>query len=107
MTSAIGRAQSGLLDASLRMDVAANNIANMSTAGFRPSQVVSVENPSGGVTSTVTQAGFGQGFDPGASGTDLVAEMASMMLARLAFSANLSAFAAARDTARSVFEIVA
>ena len=45
MISALGRAQSGMLNASLRMDVAANNIANMSTAGFRPSQVVSVENP--------------------------------------------------------------
>jgi|SRR5580765_6083422 flagellar basal body rod protein FlgC len=107
MISALGRAQSGMLDASLRMDVAANNIANMSTAGFRPSQVVSVENPNGGVTSVVTQAGFGQGYDPGASGTDLVAEMASMMLARLAFSANISSFASARDSARRLFEIVA
>ena len=107
MISALGRSQSGMLDASLRMDVASNNIANMSTAGFRPSQVVSVENPNGGVTSIVTQAGFGQGYDPGASGTDLVTETASMMLARIAFTAKISAFAAARDSARTLMEIVA
>jgi flagellar basal body rod protein FlgC len=107
MISALGRAQSGLLDASLRMDVTANNIANMSTAGFRPSRVISMEAPGGGVTSIVTQPGFGQGYDPGSSGTDLVTEVASMMLARLAFSANISAFAAAADSERTLLEVLA
>ena len=106
MLSALGRAQTGLWDASVRLDVAANNIANASTAGFRPSRVVSVEAPDGGVTPLVTQADLGQGVDAFSSGTDLVTEVVAVMLARLAFAANASAFAAAADSERALLEVV-
>ncbi len=40
-------------DAAVRLDVAANNVANATTEGFRPSRVVSTALPGGGVASSV------------------------------------------------------
>ena len=55
--SAISIAASGLRDASVRLDVAANNIANVNTAGFTPSRVDSVETAGGGVAPVVVLFG--------------------------------------------------
>lgn len=105
MVSALGRAQSGIADAMLRLDVTAHNIANLATAGFEPSRVVSVESPGGGVTSIVTPAGVD--IRPDASGTDLATEAAALILARTAFSANVAALRAAVDNERTLASLLA
>ena len=67
-------------DATVRLDVAANNVANATTEGFKPSRVASVGLPGGGVQSTVV---------PGdVEGVDLAGEMVAMLMAKTAFAAN-------------------
>ena len=89
---------SGLRDAAVRLDVAASNIANLPSEGFSPSRVVSAEVPGGGVEPTVIRDG---------EGVDLVTEMVALMMARLAFSANLSALSQTFETQRSLFDLTA
>ena len=90
----------GLRDAEARLDVAASNIANLPTEGFSPSRVVSAELPGGGVEPIVVRDGTGQGVD-------LATEMVGLMVARLAFSANLAALAQTFESQRSLLDIVA
>lgn len=90
---------SGLRDATVRLDVAASNLANLQSAGFSPSRVVSGTLPGGGVESIVIR-------DDATEGVDLVTELVSMMMARLAFSANLAALTQTFETQRSVLDIV-
>lgn len=90
---------SGVRDATVRLDVAASNIANLQSEGFSPSRVVSTTLPGGGVESIVIR-------DEAAEGVDLVTELVGMMMARLAFSANLAALTRTLETERSVLDIV-
>jgi len=67
-------------DATVRLDVAANNVANATTEGFKPSRVASAALPGGGVQSIVV---------PGdVEGVDLAGEMVAMLMAKTAFAAN-------------------
>jgi flagellar basal-body rod protein FlgC len=96
MVSAVNAAASGLHAASVRVDVAAHNIANASTPGFEPAQVTSAEAPGGGAVPVVIPGEPVLPADPPApSGTDLVTEMASLLMARIAVTANARALAAA------------
>jgi flagellar basal body rod protein FlgC len=90
---------SGLRDAMLRVDVAAGNIANLQAQNVSPARVVSSELPRGGVESVVIRDDTGQGVD-------LITEIVSMMMARLAFSANLAALAQTLDAETSLLNIV-
>jgi flagellar basal body rod protein FlgC len=83
----------------LRVDVAAGNIANLQAQDVSPARVVSSELPRGGVESLVIRDDAGQGVD-------LVTEIVGMMMARLAFSANLAALGQTLETERSVLDIV-
>ena len=67
-------------DAAVRLDVAANNVANAATPGFKPSRVESVGFPGGGVLSTVVPGDI--------EGVDLAGELVGMMMAQVAFAAN-------------------
>jgi hypothetical protein len=112
-------AVSGLRAASLRLDVAAHNIANLNTDGFTPSRVLDAAIPNGGVQSSVDtrprhgggeprdastqqddqQSGSGPsvpGDIPGRtpamgapSETNPVGEIVSVLLAQAAFAASL------------------
>lgn len=97
MISAMSAAASGMNDAMVRVDVAAHNIANVTTAGFSPLTVSSVEMPEGGVAPVVTAGvpGLGAPRPSGGSGTDLAAETVGLILARVAFVASARAFATA------------
>src|SRR5262245_57417817 len=106
MLSALSGAQSGLRVASVRLDVAAINITNANTAGFQPSQVVSVEAPDSGVTPMVTPAEPVDG-PPAMSAAHLVTQVVAMILARHAFSANASARETAATREQKVFETLA
>ena len=87
---------SGLRDATARLAVGASNIATLPSEGSSPSRVVSTTLPGGGVDPIVVQDG---------EGVDLITEMIGLMLARLAFSANLSALAQTFETQRSLLDV--
>ena len=93
-------AVSGLRDATLRLDVAANNVANAASDGFTPSRVVSSALPGGGVQSTVTPSDL-------EGGVDLPTEIVSAMIARAAFSANAHVLAQSFETQRRLLDILA
>jgi flagellar basal body rod protein FlgC len=90
---------SALRDAMLRVEVAASNIANLSVENVSASRVVSSAMPRGGLESVVMRDDAAQGVDP-------IDEIVSMMLARLAFSANLRALAQTLETEKAVLDIV-
>jgi flagellar basal-body rod protein FlgC len=95
--SSLSIAASGLQDASLRLEVAANNIANVNTHGFRPAAVASAERPEGGVSAVVAPVALDPIVDQ-PPGTDLVAELLSLVIARLAFAANARIVDTASET---------
>jgi flagellar basal body rod protein FlgG len=109
---ALGDAVSGLRAAQLRLDVAASNVANLSTPGYRPQQVALSDRADGGVGGTVvpgqapsTLAGLPAGEQP--SGVDLIEEMATLVTAPIAYDANARVVDASAETTRSLFEAFA
>jgi flagellar hook-associated protein FlgK len=108
MVSALSSAVSGLRDATLRVEVAANNIANLNTQTFAAARVVSEEAPAGGVASRVTPATPGAGAPPdlaAMSGTDLETEMISLTVAKIAFSASARMIRTAAELDQAVLDI--
>ena len=74
-------AGSGLAAAQLRLDVAANNVANAATPGYRRQALMQEAQAGGGVVSQVGQAG---------SDTENLAEdVVQQMVAAYSFKANL------------------
>ena len=95
-------AASGLNDATVRMNVVANNVANSNTGGFIPARVHSAAHTGGGVTSGV------DGFyltDPDLqSQTDLITEGINLILAKHAFQANAVSLKTAGETGKSLID---
>jgi len=89
---ALSNALTGMQDATLRFDVAANNIANVSTPGFRPP---------GGQAPPVLP---GLPAEEQPSGVDLATEMVSMLTARTTYAANARVVHAARETGQSLLD---
>lgn len=104
-------AVSGMQAQSVRANVAANNIANSSTKGYKPQQVrtstlatkqVSENNYSpGGVQVNVSQAS-----DSGA-GVDVALEMINLIQAEISYNANAQIIQRAEDMARRVVDLKA
>lgn len=84
MASITSIALSGMQAAQTQMNVAAHNVANVNTEGFRRQQVLLTPQAQGGVTSTVANAEV-----PGSS---LEADLVSQLQAKNAFLANLAVF---------------
>lgn len=99
-------AASGLRAASTQVEASAHNVANVSTAGFRPVRTVSEAQREGGVSTRIAPAEdpslAGLGRVDGASGTDLVDETVQRMLAQRAFSANLAVLRTADEMAEEL-----
>lgn len=98
MIQAMRIAINGLADAKLRLDVTANNLANINTNEFKASRVTSQENSPYGVSQnidTLSSPGFQYVDEQGnlieTSNTDLVQEVVNMMLAEYSFKFNSSA----------------
>jgi flagellar hook protein FlgE len=108
MLPALGSAVSGLRDAGLRLDVTANNIANVDTPDFGPSRVLSAEAPGGGVSTTVAAPSPRLGV-PGEvpAATDLATELANLMVARIAFAASLRVIRTAASLERAALDVLA
>ena len=86
-------------DATVRLGVAANNVANASTEGFRPSHVVSTALPGGGVEPSVVAGDV--------EGVDLVGEMVGMMMAQVTFAANAKMMSTTSQVDRRVISLLA
>lgn len=99
---------SGMRDAMLRLDVAANNIANLNTDGYIPSHVQSSEAAGGGVTSTIVRdpAPVPDPAGTTPSGTDLPGEMVDVLKAQVAFAANAFVLRAEAATARVLIDLL-
>ena len=105
---ALAIAASGMRAASLRLDVAAGNVANVSTPGFRPSRVALAAAAGGGVDARVvpgqappTLPGVPAAEQP--SGVDLIDEVATFVEAPLAYAANARVVRADRTMTASLF----
>jgi hypothetical protein len=84
-------ALSGLAAASLRLDVAAHNIANSGTAGFVPAHVIDSELHGGGVGSVIaTDRRQNQGQSPDAAGDESRGPEQSAAEARLPWGPSLT-----------------
>ena len=83
----IGASVSGMLVARTTLDVTANDIANVSTSGFRPSS--------------------GQEPPAGLSGTDLTEEMPELIVAGAAYGANAAALRAQDETTGFLLDVLA
>ncbi len=86
-------------DAAVRLDVAANNIANATTEGFTPCRVVSTALPGGGVDPRVVPGDL--------AGVDLVGEMVGMMMAQVTFAANAKMMSTTSQVDRRVISLLA
>lgn len=81
MNSISSIAQSGLAAAMRRLDAAANNIANLQTAGYHRQSVLQQSQPGGGVTTAVRQAA--------APGENLAEDLVEQLTASYVFKANM------------------
>ena len=110
--STVTSALSGMQAASLQLDVAANNVANMSTPGFQPSEVALSSMGGGGVAAQVVPGpvppalpGIPAAEQP--SGTDLIDEMATLVEAPIAYAANAKVVRAWDETTSSLLNAFA
>jgi flagellar hook protein FlgE len=88
MSAASTLALSGLRAAQTRLDVAANNVANVQTPGFRRHSVATVSQPSGGVMAWPVPGTAAVGSGAALLG-DLTTDLVEQRVARYAFEANL------------------
>lgn len=99
MNSISAIAFSGMNAATTRLGVAAHNVANVQTAGFRRQQVLQQTQAGGGVTASVTQAD--------AAGSDLAADAVQQMTALYSFKANLRTVQVEHEMLGSLLDVKA
>ena len=98
---------SGMNVAKTMFDVAANDVANVNTAGFRPSRVDAAEAP--GQTGAVVEAIHRSDTAPpeGLSGTELAEEMTHLVVGAASFRANAGALRAQYVTTGYLLDVLA
>ncbi len=99
MNSISAIAFSGMNAATTRLGVAAHNVANVQTAGFRRQQVLQQTQAGGGVTTSVTQLD--------AAGSDLAADAVQQMTALYSFKANLRTVQVEHEMLGSLLDVKA
>ena len=82
-----------------QLDVTANNIANLNTAQFKPSNADLNDNAGQGVYVTISQSGT--------PGVDPAKEMVDLMTSKIGIEANLKSIKTADETTKSILDIVA
>ena len=99
MNSVSSIAVSGMNAAMLRMDVAANNVANSQTDGYRRQFVAQQAQPDGGVLADV-----GELQQPG---ENLADDIVQQMIASFSFKANVRSFQAEQSMLGSLLDLTA
>jgi flagellar hook protein FlgE len=98
---------SGMLAAKTMFDVAAHDVANVNTAGFRPSRVDTAEAPAraGAVVDAVRRA---EAAPPqGLSGTSVAEEFTELTVASAAFAANAAALRTQDEALGHLLDVLA
>lgn len=90
-------AQSGMQAATTRLDVTANNIANVNTDGFKASRVTMSEQRNGGVDATVEKT---------ADTVDISREAVELLSTVSGFKANLQVAKAEKEMGKSLLDII-
>ncbi len=98
INSVMAVAQSGLAFESRRMDTSANNVANVSTEGFRASRVTGVTQEGGGVRAEVQATN---------AGTNLVDETVTQVTAAASYKANAAVLKTADEMTGALLDTFA
>ncbi len=101
--SVMSVAASGMRAAQTRLSVAAENIANADTPGYRPALVDTVELSTGGVGTIVRRGDASDGGD--GSGVDIAAEQVAMVRSATYFAANAAVVKTANRMLGSLLDI--
>ena len=110
MVNAIDSALAGLSFFKKKMDVSANNIANLNTDGFKKSRVIATEdktgNPQGNVEKITTPGVPLSSAVPGGPGessnVDLATEMVNTLTAQKGYIANLKTV----ENQKELFDVI-
>lgn len=107
--SAIGSGLSGMQAFQRALDVTANNVANVSTNGFRPQQASFQAVAGGGVNATASANSAQQGTVASGtpSGTDLVAETVKSLQYKYGFDASAQVVKTANETLGTLINLKA
>ena len=97
MTSLASISLSGMTAAQNALGVAANNVANVQTDGYRRQLVQQTTQPAGGVSTTIGTAEE--------AGSSIEADMVGMLQAKNAFLANLAVFKAGDQAMGALLDI--
>lgn len=111
ITGTMSAAISGMQAGSVRVNVAAGNIANVNTGGYRPLQV----RASTLATKQVSETGYSPGGvlvavspSPGNdAGVDLAQEAVNLIMAEISYNASAQIIRRAEDMARLVVDLKA
>ena len=95
----INSAESALNAHSDRLSVTANNVANINTADFKPTDAIMNEGLNGGVYVTLSQSSQ--------EGTDISKETVDMIATESGFKANIKTLQASEDMSKKLIDIVA
>jgi flagellar basal-body rod protein FlgC len=95
----INSAESALNAYSDTLSVTANNVANMNTADFKPTEASMNEGVNGGVYVTLSQSGQ--------EGTDIAKETVDMISTEEGFKANIKSLQASEDMIENLIDIIA
>jgi flagellar basal-body rod protein FlgC len=112
---AMAAAVSGLVAEGKRLAVSANNVANVSTPGFRFGTATNVDLPGGGVLTAIDPGGVPAAAravraseeadrDAVLSEVDLGAEVVAQVSARRGFEANLATLRATDEATRALLD---
>jgi flagellar basal-body rod protein FlgC len=110
MINALNIAQSGLLAASAQLNVAANNIANLNTPGFKQQSTDFYSNGSDGVsigpTEQTPSTGDGGNEDQQANTVDLAMQSVNLITAKLMYNANAAVVKTADQTIGTLLNLL-
>ncbi|NOY84952.1 MAG: flagellar biosynthesis protein FlgC [Nitrospirae bacterium] len=114
MISAINSSQSGISAGLKRQEVSANNVANISTEGFKKDTIVQNEGSTGGVVVQIEKSSIPGPQFPEADGSliegsnvDLAEEAVNQSIAATTFGANLAALKATQQAEKSIIDLFA
>jgi len=116
MAPAINAALSAVGALGKKLDVTANNIANVNTEGFKKSRATLEETDQSGVTVTLSRVNTPGGPIPSEDGTgtmkessnvDVAEEIVSLKTTEHAFQANLKTIKAEKEMLGALFDILA
>jgi len=93
-----GIALSGLNAYESKLNVTANNVANLNTENFKPSEATANDNAGQGVYVTISKSATQE--------VDLSKEMVDLTTSKNGFEANLKTIKAADEMTKSIIDIV-